>query len=82
MKLAGFDDESIIKMGIWLPSSNEFLEYIQQQLSGFSHGMATKMSRIARLTNMERSENHTGQVFHTVYRGRHYHNSYLHIGGN
>ena len=30
MKLAGFDDESIGKMGIWLPSSNAFLEYIKQ----------------------------------------------------
>ena len=25
MKLAGFDDESIRKMGIWLPSSNAYL---------------------------------------------------------
>ena len=32
MKLAVFDDESIRKMGIWLPPSNSFLEYIQQQL--------------------------------------------------
>ena len=42
MKLAGFDDESIRKMGRWLPSLNDFSEYIQQQLSGFSQGMATK----------------------------------------
>ena len=60
MKLAGFDDESIIKMVKWLPWSNAFLEYIQQQLPGFSQGMATKMSRIAIFTNMEGSENHTG----------------------
>ena len=53
MKLEGFDDESIRKMGRWLPSSNAFLEYIQQQLLGFSQGMATKMSRIALFTNME-----------------------------
>ena len=52
MKLAGFDDESIRKIGRWLPPSNAFLEYIQQQLSGFSQVMATKMSRIARFTNM------------------------------
>ena len=60
MKLAGFDDESIKEMLRWLPSSNAFLEYIQQQLSGFSQGMATKMSRISRFTNMEGSEKHTG----------------------
>ena len=60
MKLAGFDDENIIKMVRWLPSSNDFLEYIQQKLLGFFQGMATKMSRIARFTNMEGSENHTG----------------------
>ena len=55
MKLAIFDDESIIKMVRWLPSPNAFLEYIQQQLLGFSQGMATKMTRIARFTNMENS---------------------------
>ena len=60
MKLDGFDDESIRKMGGWLLSSNAFLEYIQQQLSGFSQFMATKMSRIARFKNMEGSENHIG----------------------
>ena len=53
MKLAGFDDESIRKMGRWLPLSNSFLEYIQQQLLGLYQGMATKMSRIAIFTNME-----------------------------
>ena len=36
IKLAGFDDEIIRKMGRWLPSLNYFLEYIQQQLSGLS----------------------------------------------
>ena len=60
MKLAGFDDESIRKMGKWLPSSNDFLEYIQHQLSGFSQVKSTKMSRIERFTNAEGSENHTG----------------------
>ena len=59
-KLAGFDDESIIKMGIWLTSLNAFLEYTQHQLSGFSQGMATKMSRIEIFTNMEGLANNTG----------------------
>ena len=53
MKLARFDDKGIRKMGIWLPLSNDFLEYIQQQLSVLSQGMASKMIRIVRFTNME-----------------------------
>ena len=69
IKLAGFDDESIIKMGRLLLLSDAFLEYIQQQLLGFSQGMETKMIRIEILTNMEGSANHTGQEFHTVYGG-------------
>ena len=32
MKLSGFDDKTIKKIRIWLPSSNDFLEYTQQQL--------------------------------------------------
>ena len=60
MKLAGFDDENNRKMVRWLLSSNDFLVYIQQELSGFSQGLATKMSRIAIFTNMEGSVNHTG----------------------
>ena len=60
MKLAGFDDKNIRKIGIWLLLSNVFLNYNKQQLLGFSQGMATKMSRIERFTNMEGSENHTG----------------------
>ena len=60
MKLAWFDDENIRKMGTWLPSSNAILEYIQQNLSGFSQDVATKRSRIERFTNMEGSANHTG----------------------
>ena len=52
MKLSGFDDKIIRKMGIWLPLSNYFLEYIQQQLSGFSQVMPTKMIRIEIFTNM------------------------------
>ena len=60
IKLAVFDDDSIEKMVRWMPSVNNFLEYIQHQLLGFSQGMATKMIRIARFKNMEGSENHTG----------------------
>ena len=60
MKLAGFDDESIRKMGRWLPSSNTLLGYIQQHLLGLSQVMAAKMSRIPIFTNMVGSENHTG----------------------
>ena len=60
MKLAVFDYESIRKMGIWLLYLGDFLEYIQHQLSGFFQGMATKRNRIAKFTNMEGSENHTG----------------------
>ena len=60
MKLAGFDDESNRKIVRCLLSLNDLLEYIQQQLSGFSQGMATKMSRIARFTNMEGSAKYTG----------------------
>ena len=60
MKLAGYYDEIIVKVVRWLLSSNAFFKYIQQQLSGFSQDMATKMSRIARFTNMEGSSNHTG----------------------
>ena len=66
MKLAGFDDESIRKMGRWLPLLNSFLAYIQQQLSGLSQSMATKISRIERFKNMECSANHRGYEFHTV----------------
>ena len=60
MKLEGFDDECIRKMGRWLPSLNVFLGYIHQQLSGLYQGMATKISSIARFTNTEGSANHTG----------------------
>ena len=60
MKLAGFNDESNVKMGRWLPSSNDFLEFIQHQLLGFSQGMETKMIRIEIFKSMEGSENHTG----------------------
>ena len=60
MKLAVFNDESIRKMGIWLPPSNYILVYIQKKRSRFSQGMITKMTRIKRFTNKEGSENHKG----------------------
>ena len=53
LKLSGHDDVEIRKMGRWAPRSLAFLEYIQQQLSSFSQGMATNMSNIAMFTNME-----------------------------
>ena len=53
LKLAGHTDVEIRKMGRWAPRSQAFLEYIQQQLSTFSQGMAEKMSKIATFTNME-----------------------------
>ena len=49
MKLAGFYDKSIRKIGGQLISPYAFLEYIQQQLSGLCRGMATKMSRICKI---------------------------------
>ena len=59
MKLAGFYDESIRKMVIWLPPSNAFLVCIQQHPSELSQGVATKIIRIAIFASMEGSENHT-----------------------
>ena len=53
LKLAGYGETEIKKMGRWAPNSQAFLEYIQQQLSTFSAGMATAMSRIARFSNLE-----------------------------
>ena len=46
LKLAGYDDSAIRKMGPWAPNSSAFMEYIQQQLSSFSVGMSAKMSDI------------------------------------
>ena len=53
MKLSGHTEDEIIKPGRWAPTSTSFLEYIQQQLSTFSAGMAEKMSKIKQFTNME-----------------------------
>jgi len=53
LALSGHSDREIMKMGRWAPTSKAFMEYIQQQLSTFSVGMAEKMSTVARFTNME-----------------------------
>jgi hypothetical protein len=53
LKLSGHTEDAIIKQGRWAPKSTSFLEYIQQQLSTFSAGMAEKMSKINKFTNME-----------------------------
>ena len=53
MKLAGYKDSTIIKQGRWSPESTTFLEYIQNQLSTFTEGMARKMSQVKTFTNME-----------------------------
>ena len=53
MKLAGYDDSAIRKQGYWEPNSNAFMEYIQQQLSAFSKGMAERMRAVDVFTNME-----------------------------
>ena len=53
LKLAGYDDSAIRKMGRWAPNSSAFMEYIQQQLSSFSVGMSARMSDIPLFTNME-----------------------------
>jgi hypothetical protein len=53
LSLAGYKDHEIMKMGRWAPKSTSFMEYIQQQLSTFSKGMSTNMSRIQKFTNME-----------------------------
>ena len=53
LKLAGYDEVEIRKVGRWAPRSNAFLEYIQNQLSSFSLGMAANMRQIDRFSNME-----------------------------
>ena len=55
LKLAGYDDVAIRKMGRWAPKSNAFLEYIHNQLSNFSAGASTRMNSVAHFTNMKRN---------------------------
>ena len=67
LKLAGYDEVQIKKLGRWKPKSNTFLEYIQQQLSTFSKGMAAGMSRIATFTNMEGSTEREDLRHQTIF---------------
>ena len=46
-------EDDIIMQGWWAPKLTLLLKYIQQQLSAFSAGMAEKMSKIKKVTNME-----------------------------
>ena len=55
LALTGFEDREIVKMGRWAPKLNTFMQYIQQQLSTFSAGMSTAMSKVTRFTNVEGS---------------------------
>ena len=57
LSIAGFKPHEIMKMGRWAPKLLSFMEYIQQQLSTFSAGMSTAMSKIAPFTNMEGATN-------------------------
>ena len=43
LALSGYSDSQIMKMGRW--RSSTFMEYIRDELSEYSKGMATKMSR-------------------------------------
>ncbi len=67
LKLAGYTDVEIRKMGRWVPNSNAFLEYIQQQLSTFSQGMSRNMQRIAVFTNMEGTVTHDDLRQQTIF---------------
>ncbi len=67
LKLAGYNKVHIRKMGRWAPKSNAFLEYIQSQLSTFSAGMATNMSKVETFTNMEGTTNNEDIRSLTVY---------------
>ena len=67
LSLAGYKAHQIMKMGRWAPKSTAFMEYIQQQLSTFSVGMATKMSKIDIFTNMEGAENADDLRAATIY---------------
>ena len=53
LKLAEYRDSTIIKQERWSPELTTFLEYIQNQLSTFTEGMARRMSQIKTFRNME-----------------------------
>ena len=67
LSLSGYKEHQIMKMGRWAPKSTAFMEYIQQQLSTFSAGMSTAMSRIAVFTNMEGAVNADDLRTATIY---------------
>ena len=57
LSIARFKPHEIMKMWRWAPNSLSFMEYIQQQLSTFSAGMSTEMSKITPFTTMEGATN-------------------------
>jgi len=52
LKLAGYDDDIIKKLGRW--SSNTYLHYIQSQMSNLTIGVASRMARSLRFYNIGR----------------------------
>ena len=50
---AGRKPHEIMKQGRWAPTSLSFMEYLQEQLTSFSAGMSSEMSKIDVFTNME-----------------------------
>jgi hypothetical protein len=50
LKLAGYDDDMVKKLGRW--SSNTYLRYIQSQIGQLTTGVATNMARILRFHNV------------------------------
>ena len=67
LSIAGFKPHEIMKMGRWAPNSLSFMEYIQQQLSTFSAGMTTAMSKITPFTNMEGATNNNDLCAGTIH---------------
>jgi hypothetical protein len=50
LKLAGYDDDIIKKLGRW--TSNTYLHYIQTQIGNLTAGIATNMARVLRFYNV------------------------------
>jgi hypothetical protein len=50
LKLAGYDDDVIKKLGRW--SGNTYLHYIQTQIGNLTAGIATNMARVLRFHNV------------------------------
>jgi hypothetical protein len=50
LKLAGYDDDMVKKLGRW--SSNTYLRYIQSQIAQLTMGVATSMARILQFHNV------------------------------